>query len=734
MHTNGGITIWLSSFLLVVEFTSAEYSCPYHHYGENCVNQCNCKDSTCDLDDGECHFGCENGYTGFNCTTPCGKGYYGEDCTEQCEYCLENICDRFSGNCINGCEAGYGGEHCNQLEDDDTGIIAGVVTSVAVIILLISLGLVLIIRYRRKQTKSNGRRVTLETKKITESNEHAGSDIVLCDNPETTLVRTIPNEDYYNLSQTRDVSIDNLKEYTADKKRRGVMKSEFDKLPKGVMFPSLEGEKEENEGKNRYQKIVPYDHTRVILDRSAVSHSSDYINASYIDGLDTRKTYIAAQGPSKVTIGDFWQMVWQEKIDVTVMLTNPVENGKLECEQYWPSDVKDLYGNVLVEIQSVREYNSFMIRSMLISHKQKCDDKRKLVQFHFTAWPDHGIAVPLKIAFFHRHILKYTKKLKTSSPILVHCSTGIGLTGTFIALHALYRYGLQNKRLDIDGYINRMRVNRMNMIQTAHQYSLLHDCLYEAFIYPNSITSNHTFVTEWKSLLSQKTGMSKIQVEFERIEQGKPTYNNEDLISALAPNNKAKNRNPDILPVERWRPRLNEDSDGMGVVALNPMAQQGGFVPAPGTSEEFGHLCVESCSLDADTPIYRSHPCVVSDKSGNKSTLQLFYLKTWQTNQIVPAAVSDLMQLIDSVTRWLQRREQGPIIVQCFDGATCCGLYCALSNAIEQLWIDNEVDLYQIVRELQITRPEFIPHIAQYRLLYAAAGEHIESEAIYANV
>lgn len=55
-----------------------------------------------------------------------------------------------------------------------------------------------------------------------------GSDIVLCDNPETTLVRTIPNEDYYNLSQTRDVSIDNLKEYTADKKRRGVMKSEFD--------------------------------------------------------------------------------------------------------------------------------------------------------------------------------------------------------------------------------------------------------------------------------------------------------------------------------------------------------------------------------------------------------------------------------------------------------------------------------------------------------------------------
>jgi protein tyrosine phosphatase len=47
------------------------------------------------------------------------------------------------------------------------------------------------------------------------------------------------------------------------------------------------------------------------------------------------------------------------------------------------------------------------------------------------------------------------------------CSAGIGRTGTFIALDALYRQGLKDGRIDIVQYVHVMREDRMNMIQNV---------------------------------------------------------------------------------------------------------------------------------------------------------------------------------------------------------------------------------------------------------------------------
>ena len=48
-----------------------------------------------------------------------------------------------------------------------------------------------------------------------------------------------------------------------------------------------------------------------------------------LQGYNRPKAYIASQGPNKAMIGDFWKMIWQEKVTKVVMLTNLVESCKV---------------------------------------------------------------------------------------------------------------------------------------------------------------------------------------------------------------------------------------------------------------------------------------------------------------------------------------------------------------------------------------------------------------------
>ncbi|KAJ8316207.1 hypothetical protein KUTeg_006221, partial [Tegillarca granosa] len=159
-------------------------------------------------------------------------------------------------------------------------------------------------------------------------------------------------------------------------------------------------------------------------------------------GVTEYKSYIATQGPKKNTIADFWRMVWQVNSRTIVMLTNLVENMKIKCEQYWP----DLS-------------QSIQTGPLTITLTQET-----------------------KFAFYISRTFETTECRKIEH-------AGIGQTGTFIALNALYLHGLKTGKVDVFNYVISMRNNRMNMIQTKELYIFLHDALAEQFKYDKTAIS-----------------------------------------------------------------------------------------------------------------------------------------------------------------------------------------------------------------------------------------------------
>lgn len=248
------------------------------------------------------------------------------------------------------------------------------------------------------------------------------------------------------------------------------------------LYSRKEGQKPENRNKNRYKNILPFDHTRVLLkDVDSSVSGSDYINANHIhpedDGSgDGWQQYIATQGCMLHTVNDFWHMVWQENSRVIVMTTKEVERGKSKCARYWPEEnqVKD-FGKITLKCVSDSVRADYTLREF-VATKDNVD--RNIYQYHFQAWPDHGVpSDPGCVLNFLHDVNSKQQSVPNTGPIIVHCSAGIGRTGTFIVIDMIIgqieRRGLDCE-IDIQRMIQTIRAQRSGMVQTEAQYKFVY--------------------------------------------------------------------------------------------------------------------------------------------------------------------------------------------------------------------------------------------------------------------
>ncbi|XP_062418961.1 receptor-type tyrosine-protein phosphatase eta [Pungitius pungitius] len=231
----------------------------------------------------------------------------------------------------------------------------------------------------------------------------------------------------------------------------------------------------ENKPKNRYNNVLPYDSSRVKLSIIHGSPYEDYINANYMPGYNSRKEYIAAQGPLPATVREFWRMIWEKNVQTLVMLTRCNEQGRVKCEQYWDHGTKH-FDNITVTTSSEIKLDDWTIRDFDVKNV-KTAETRSVRHFHFTAWPDHGVPETTELLISFRHLVReHMDQYSRNSPTVVHCSAGVGRTGTFITIDRLIFQIEREDFVDVYGIVHDLRMHRTLMVQTEDQYVFLNQC------------------------------------------------------------------------------------------------------------------------------------------------------------------------------------------------------------------------------------------------------------------
>ncbi|XP_061182305.1 receptor-type tyrosine-protein phosphatase kappa-like [Saccostrea echinata] len=415
----------------------------------------------------------------------------------------------------------------------------------------------------------------------------------------------------------------------------------------------------------------------------------------------------------------------------------------------------------------------------------KQNEQRIIRHFHFTAWPDKG--VPLyasSLVHFHSKVKNTSAQAK--GPLIVHCSAGIGRTGTFIALDFLIQQAKESGFIDVFRCVETLRRQRVHMVQTLEQYIFLHDALVEALMCKSSDPSTTEFYQIYQDLMKvdQKSGKRNVDQYFENLCNGCNEVPQAAYDFAKKQENRRKNRYSNILPIDTAMPQIWDEkcktlyinavflpaykNRQSFIVTQMPLRETvvdfwrlvyqhrvstivllgevekhtselkqnvGQYWPEVTGSMKYGPITVTreiSSSTDEDEN-YSVIKLIYSLKKGEERMVKIFKCNFWRECETIPSSISPILKLINDVEMHHTKNNTGPIVVQCRNGAEKSGLFCVLQVVLERMKIEQDVAIHQVIQHMRSIRPSIISNVEQFQFCYDAVMEFIKQYETYSN-
>ncbi|XP_047519248.1 tyrosine-protein phosphatase 69D isoform X3 [Pieris napi] len=565
-------------------------------------------------------------------------------------------------------------------------------------------------------------------------------------------------------------------------------------------------EARENQPKNRYPDIKAYDQTRVKLAQIDGISGSDYINANYVMGYKERKKFICAQGPTETTVNDFWRMIWEHGLELIVMLTNLEEYSKVKCSKYWPDEVRGsrAFGNITVHHVSEKRYSDYIVRELRISKQalnsdgqpvvenngnakrngdcgmgelsaptspQTKSESRLVRQYHFLMWKD--FAAPE-----HPHsILKFIKRVNeawsvaVSREVVVHCSAGVGRTGTLVALDCLLEQLRDTNCVSVFNCVAELRAQRNFLVQSLKQYVFVYRALVEYAHFGDTEIPASRLKSAIDRLRNTPEGSDKslMEMEFEKLVRPPVIESAKSCAAGGGEEVRSRNRSADCLPYDRNRVILaplpgRDYSTYINASFIEGYDNSEGFIitqdPLPNTIMDFwrmvsehnvstivmlselgegkcprywddGTVQYEHISVEYEEsescPYYtRRHFTITNNKSGDWCAVRQLQYHGWPTAAgHVPEVTRGLCELAER-TQPSDHDNTRPVLVHCQYGTERSALFVALCILTWQLRVERRVDVSAVARKLRSQRTNTIDTVLQYEFLHRAILNYAE--------
>jgi protein tyrosine phosphatase len=256
------------------------------------------------------------------------------------------------------------------------------------------------------------------------------------------------------------------------------VKDKVGRISKYINKPSTVGSRKENIGKNAHPKFLPIDETRTLR-----HFENYYISAN--DVLTPLQEYIVGQAPLETTIPDFWRAVLETRSPTIITLSMPSDAGGRN-PAYWEKSRYPLtVGEWTIQHEGKEEVldvsdiisTQRIVRRKFTAIHADSKEEQQIQQIHYENWPDNGAPEP---CLFSRFLpLITTLHPVSSSSIVVHCSAGLGRSGTFVTAHSLYKEIQQRKLLtvNIPQRIIELRMQRARLVSTAVQFKAIYEAV-----------------------------------------------------------------------------------------------------------------------------------------------------------------------------------------------------------------------------------------------------------------